>query len=79
MYIMQSPLSCTGLWTLDNVIPTQSNKSIAEAQALFDMSAQELVGVMHSLDSIHMNDFPLLSKLKIKFSIDFYLCALKRE
>jgi len=71
--------SCTVLRTPDNAIPTQSKESVAKPQALFDTPTQELVGATRILDSIDMNDFPLLSKLNIRFLMDFYLHALQRE
>jgi len=37
------------------------------------------VGAKRILESVDMQRFPLLSKLNIKFSTDFYLCALQRE
>jgi len=48
-------------------------------QALFDTPTQELVGAKRILESVDMQQFPLLSKLSKKFSTDFYLRALQRE
>jgi len=48
-------------------------------QALFDTPTQEAVGAMHILESIEMQQFPVLSRLGIRLSTDFYLRALQRE
>jgi len=50
-----------------------------QPQALFDTPTQEIVGAKCIVESVDMQQFPLLSKLNIKFSTDFYPRALQRE
>jgi len=77
--LRNAPSACPEIQTPEDVYSMRIEQSMIQPQALFDTPTQELVGAKRILEYVDMTEFPLLSKLQIKFSTDFYLRALQRE